>query len=473
MAQKLILSVNNTLVTAGFKNANYRAGMPFAHFGADHCSSSSSTTVYANGNGTVVTKGNDNVLGNVVVVKYPDVKLPNGNTIAGVVGRYYHLAYIGFACGHEGFSFLEAGFSLWLEGALIVLCLKAGRIFGKMEVTICGEQGDNMTLKTGNEEAVLAEDQQKVRMEKIKLDELLKDLFSASQRVLVALLNALFGQDFREEDVEVTLGATEFVTDSDTLGIIRADMFFDVKGSGKPVCFHVEFQLLNDGSMVIRMLQYGIQKAIEKLEANDDVLVIPHQKVIFMEKNAAVPDKLRSLIVFPDGQEVNYEVEVLKYWEYSKEDLVEQKMYPLIPLQLFKLRKDIRNAFHRNDQKRLDALAQKLREVATDVSRTTVELFEEDEIIGGDLHKMLLAVDNLSKYLNRTYLKNDELEAEVSAMTKSLYDPAVDKAATERTKIEAAMSFLDLLDDETIAERLNLDLSTVKSLRLEQLTERV
>ena len=112
------------------------------------------------------------------------------------------------------------------------------------------------------------------------------------------------------------------------MGIIRADMFFDVRGNGKPVCFHVEFQLLNDGSMVIRMLQYGLQKAIEKLEVNEDVLILPHQKVIFMEKNAAIPDKLRTLIVFPDGQEVNYEVEVMKYWEYSKEDLVEQKLYP-------------------------------------------------------------------------------------------------------------------------------------------------
>ena len=45
-------------------------------------------------------------------------------------------------------------------------------------------------------------------IEKVKLDEMLKDLFSSSHRVLVALLNGLFGQDFQEEDVEISLGAT-------------------------------------------------------------------------------------------------------------------------------------------------------------------------------------------------------------------------------------------------------------------------
>ena len=101
MAQKLILSINNTLVTAGFKNAGYRSQFGFTHYGADYCSSSGSTTVYANGNGTVVERGNDSVLGNVVVVKYLDVKLPNGNTIAGVVIRYYHLASIAVSKGQS------------------------------------------------------------------------------------------------------------------------------------------------------------------------------------------------------------------------------------------------------------------------------------------------------------------------------------------------------------------------------------
>ena len=333
-----------------------------------------------------------------------------------------------------------------------------------------------MVLEKGKENAAL-EIPLKQAMEKVKLDEMLKDLFSASHRVLVALLNGLFGQDFREEDVEISLGATEFVTDSDALGIIRADMFFDVRGTGKPVCFHVEFQILNDGSMVIRMLQYGIQKAIEKLEVNGDVLVLPHQKVIFMEKNAAIPDKLRTLIVFPDGQEVNYEVEVMKYWEYSKEDLVEQKLYPLIPLQLFKLRKDIRNAFHQRNQKKLDELAVELAEIASEVSHTTLELFERDEIMGDDLHKMLVAINNLTEYLNRSYIHDPKLEEEVNTMTRTLYDPAVAAQAKaegkEEGKEEAIIQVaLKMIakgnDDESVHDMTDLPLETIKRLRNEE-----
>ncbi|EKQ57336.1 hypothetical protein [Clostridium sp. Maddingley MBC34-26] len=44
-------------------------------------------------------------------------------------------------------------------------------------------------------------------------------------------------------------------------------------------------------------------------------------------------------IIFPNSQEVNYSVPVIKYWKYDVHKLKSRGMYPLIPLQLFKLRK--------------------------------------------------------------------------------------------------------------------------------------
>ncbi len=43
-------------------------------------------------------------------------------------------------------------------------------------------------------------------------------------------------------------------------------------------------------------------------------------------------------MIFPDGQEVKYTIPVLKYWELDDKKLLEKKMYPLLPLQIFKLR---------------------------------------------------------------------------------------------------------------------------------------
>lgn len=44
-------------------------------------------------------------------------------------------------------------------------------------------------------------------------------------------------------------------------------------------------------------------------------------------------------LIFPNSQEINYVVSSMKYCEYSGDkDIVENKMYPLLPLQVFKLR---------------------------------------------------------------------------------------------------------------------------------------
>ena len=54
-------------------------------------------------------------------------------------------------------------------------------------------------------------------------------------------------------------------------------------------------------------------------------------------------------------------------------------------------------------------------------------LFEEDEILGEDFHKMLLSIQNLIEYLNRNYMNDENIEGEVTKMTKTLYNPEVEK----------------------------------------------
>ena len=87
--------------------------------------------------------------------------------------------------------------------------------------------------------------------------------------------------------------------------------------------------------MVIRMFQYGFKKAKElvRCERNnnidDDEAVIyrPKQLVMFIEENKNIKDELKMKLVFPDGQIINYEVPVIKCWEYDDKRIIEEKMY--------------------------------------------------------------------------------------------------------------------------------------------------
>ncbi|WP_302966341.1 hypothetical protein [Intestinibacter bartlettii] len=47
---------------------------------------------------------------------------------------------------------------------------------------------------------------------------------------------------------------------------------------------------------------------------------------------------------------------------------------------------------------------------------------------------IILAIQNLTEYLNKNYISDENLEEEVSIMTKSLYDPEVEKSGIEKVK---------------------------------------
>ena len=62
---------------------------------------------------------------------------------------------------------------------------------------------------------------------------------------------------------------------------------------------------------------------------------------------------------------MDLEVDVMKYWEYSDEELIKRKMYPLIPLQLFNLRKRLHIAKKKNDINTINELSIVARNLAT------------------------------------------------------------------------------------------------------------
>lgn len=319
-----------------------------------------------------------------------------------------------------------------------------------------------------------------LKQEKVKLDEILKFLFNSSEKVLVKLLNSIFDENFNEDEVSVTITNSEFV--EDTLEILRGDMFFKIFHKSNEdlkknkMNYHLEFQTKNDNTMVIRMFEYGFRKGKENAnegEENIKRLYFPKQKVIFFEENKNIEDSLKLIIVFENDREFLYEVDVMKYWEYSDEDLIKKKMYPLIPLQLFNLRKSLNLAKKKKDINTIKELSIVARNLATKLANESKELFEQDEILGEDFHSMLLAIQNLIEYLNRNYIYDENLEKEVSTMTKSLYDPEVEKKGIEkgiekgleRKEIEIVINMSgEGLDEATISRFTKIDIEKVKEI---------
>ena len=303
---------------------------------------------------------------------------------------------------------------------------------------------------------------------RIKLDEILKSLFTVSNKVLINMLNSLFKENYAAEAIEVSFGSNEFVDQSNH--------------------YHVEIQTLNDDSMVIRMLEYGISKAREIAQGVGDteetIFYIPKQLVIFIEQNPSIKDELRLRLIFPDGQEVKYRVPVMKYWEYGRAEILEQKLYPLLPLQVFKLRYQMEKIKLRktHTEQELRELIEKAQQIVEEMAHEAARLFKVEEIDGGDLHKILLANEELFRYLNSRYVMNEKLNEEVLSMTRLLYNPIeVEKAKQEGVlegevkgklegKLEAARNAVKKgLSLEDIAEITGVPLETVQKLKAELL----
>lgn len=151
---------------------------------------------------------------------------------------------------------------------------------------------------------------------------------------------------------------------------------------------------------------------------------------MFIEENKNIKDELKMRLVFPDGQIINYRVPVVKCWEYDDKRIIDERMYPLLPLQIFKLRHEMesikRSSSTLNKQKLHEAILN-AKETAQTVANESKMLYDEEKIDGEDLHKILLAVSNLFEYLNNKYGDDEKLNEEVLKMTKTLYDPEVEK----------------------------------------------
>lgn len=90
MAQKLVLPFKRNIVSAGFKSPDYLRYYGFNHYGWDMGCDESGYNVYGLGEGVVVEAGYDRGVGNVLVIRYDNVKLNDGS-VTNLICRMYHL----------------------------------------------------------------------------------------------------------------------------------------------------------------------------------------------------------------------------------------------------------------------------------------------------------------------------------------------------------------------------------------------
>ena len=91
--QKLVFPVNKAKITAGYMSKMYKEKHGYNHYGVDMiCVNDADFTVYACGNGTVITAGNDVGLGYITVIRYDNVVIGDGSVSDVIATTFHHEA---------------------------------------------------------------------------------------------------------------------------------------------------------------------------------------------------------------------------------------------------------------------------------------------------------------------------------------------------------------------------------------------
>lgn len=186
-------------------------------------------------------------------------------------------------------------------------------------------------------------------------DDVFRTLYVECSELVLPLLNEIFQTDYDGSEEIINLGNEHF--DHGQRGAEEkriTDAFIEVIGRERQN-YHIECESNSDGSIIIRMFQYGAQLALmDSCFQNNELYVrFPNAAVMYLRSRPGTPDYMRIRINTPGG-DVTYKIPTLKVQAYSVEEIFEKKLYFLIPFYIFNIEKEF--ASYETDGRKLEQL---------------------------------------------------------------------------------------------------------------------
>ena len=105
----------------------------------------------------------------------------------------------------------------------------------------------------------------------------------------------------------------------------------------------LECQSYDDGSMAIRVAEYAfiVARQFAEWDIGHATIPMPRFTVIYIKRTEKTPKTTVITFTFPDGQEVDYESPNVILEEFTKEYIVEKRLFPYIPFYIARYEKDI------------------------------------------------------------------------------------------------------------------------------------
>ena len=186
-------------------------------------------------------------------------------------------------------------------------------------------------------------------------DDVYRTMYVECDELVLPLLNEVFHEKYRGNERIIRRGNEHYDMQQGGAEEKRiTDSFLEVEGEKKRR-YHMECESSKDGSILIRMFQYGSQLAVEdaKIVGNELQVEFPNAAILFLRSDATTPDQMKICIRTPDG-DVSYDIPTMKIKMYSIDDIFDKKLYFLIPFYVFNLEDKLEQ--YENDKRKLEEL---------------------------------------------------------------------------------------------------------------------
>lgn len=175
-------------------------------------------------------------------------------------------------------------------------------------------------------------------MEKI-YDNIFKTIVTKNSRLVIPIINEIFDEN-HDINSNVKLLSDHHVTEKNDLdddSEIITDSYISIDG----VNYHLECQSNPDGTIVFRMVEYDFHIALDDaLRNNKKVIHFPKSAVLYLRHNKNTEDTMKLEIVLPDGKSFNYSVKIVKAKEITKTEIIEKKLYFLVPYYIMRVEEE-------------------------------------------------------------------------------------------------------------------------------------
>lgn len=176
-------------------------------------------------------------------------------------------------------------------------------------------------------------------------DNVFKTMKSKHKRLFISVINDVFGKEYPLDTKVEVLPSEGYLTESETADGSKeieeqiSDFLIKI---GSEV-YLLECQSYDDGSMAIRIAEYVfiVARQFATWDIGHATIPMPRFSVIYVKRTERTSKTTKITFTFPDGQEVNYESPNVILEEFTKEYIVEKKLFPYIPFYIARYEKDM------------------------------------------------------------------------------------------------------------------------------------